>query len=111
MHFGSLGLIGDLAPENFVHIILNNGAHDSVGGQPTIGHKINFTDFANQFNYKYSFRCINKSELKNALITSKKINGPVMVEILVNKGSRKNLGRPTISPKDNKNNFMNFLKK
>lgn len=111
MHFGALGLIGDLAPDNFVHIILNNGAHDSVGGQPTIGHKINFTDLANQFHYKYSFRCINKSELKDALINSKKIDGPVMIEILINKGSRKNLGRPTIAPIDNKNNFMNFLKK
>ena len=45
------------------------------------------------------------------LINLKKIKGPVMVEVLVNKGARKNLGRPTISPKDNKIDFMNFLKK
>ena len=39
MHTGSLGIIGDLKPSNYKHIIFNNGAHDSVGGQPTITQK------------------------------------------------------------------------
>ena len=51
MHTGSLGIIGDLNLDNFKHIIFNNGAHDSVGGQPTIGLDIDFGKIAKSFNY------------------------------------------------------------
>ena len=109
MHTGSLGIIGDLKPENFKHIVFNNGAHDSVGGQPTIGFDISFSGLASLFNYKSTYSVNNKKELLEVFSEFQKSKGPSLLEIKVNKGSRKDLGRPTISPKENKLDFMNFL--
>lgn len=109
MHTGSLGIIGDLKPENFKHIVFNNGAHDSVGGQPTIGFDISFSGLASLFNYKNTFSVNNKEELLEVLGEFQNSKGPSLLEIKVNKGSRKDLGRPTISPRENKFDFMNFL--
>lgn len=111
MHTGSLGIIGDIAPFNFKHIIINNGAHDSVGGQPTIGFDIDFRKIAEGFNYKETFQIKMLNEFDEIFESFKKSSGPSLLEILVNKGARKDLGRPTISPKENKNNFESFLKK
>jgi phosphonopyruvate decarboxylase len=110
MHTGSLGIIGDIAPSNLKHIIINNGAHDSVGGQPTIGFDINFRKIAEGFNYKKTFQIKMLNEFDEVFKNFKNSSGPSLLEILVNKGARKNLGRPTISPKENKANFELFLK-
>jgi len=110
MHTGTLGIIGSLAPKNYKHIIFNNGAHDSVGGQPTIAHNVDFNAIANGFNYKKVFVADDKKSLVENIIKLKDSEGPVLLEIKVNKGARKNLGRPTLTPIENKNNFMNFLK-
>lgn len=111
MHTGSLGIIGDIAPSNLKHIIINNGAHDSVGGQPTIGFDIDFRKIAEGFNYKETFQIKTLNEFDEVFENFKKSSGPNLLEILVNKGARKDLGRPIISPKENKTNFELFLKK
>ena len=110
MHTGSLGIIGDIAPSNLKHIIINNGAHDSVGGQPSIGFDINFRKIAEGFNYKKTFQIKMLNEFDEVFKNFKNSSGPSLLEILVNKGARKNLGRPTISPRENKANFQLFLK-
>ena len=109
MHTGSLGIIGELKPKNFKHIIFNNGAHDSVGGQPTIGFNIDFCKIAEAFNYKKTFKIKNVEEFDSIYSQFKTEEGPCLLEILINKGARNNLGRPTTSPKENKVNFMKFL--
>ena len=106
MHTGSLGIIGDLKIENFKHIIFNNGAHDSVGGQPTIGFDIDFGKIAKSFNYTKVFRIEKINEFNEIFMNFQKEQGPCLLEIIVNKGARKDLGRPTVSPKENKINFM-----
>ena len=110
MHTGSLGVIGDLAPKNYKHIIFNNGAHDSVGGQPTIAHNIDFLAIAKGFNYKEVFAANDKKSLIANLNKFKIVDGPALLEIKINKGARKDLGRPTSTPIENKDNFMGFLK-
>ena len=110
MHTGSLGIIGDLKIENFKHIIFNNGAHDSVGGQPTIGFDIDFGKIAKSFNYTKVFRIEKINEFNEIFMNFQKEQGPCLLEIIVNKGARKDLGRPTVSPKENKINFMSFIK-
>ena len=110
MHAGSLGIIGDLAPENFKHILINNGAHDSVGGQKTIAHNIDICSIAKDFNYKKIYKVEKEVELKTIFTEFKNNKGPVFLEIIVKKGSRKELGRPNISPKENKKAFIKFLK-
>ena len=110
MHTGSLGIIGDLNLDNFKHIIFNNGAHDSVGGQPTIGFDISFGSIAKTFNYTKVFKIEKLDDFDQIFMNFQKEKGPCLLEILVNKGARKDLGRPTLSPKQNKLNFMSFIK-
>lgn len=110
MHTGSLGIIGDLKIENFKHIIFNNGAHDSVGGQPTIGFDIDFGKIAKSFNYTKVFRIEKLNDFDKIFMNFQKEKGPCLLEILVNKGARQDLGRPTVSPKENKLDFMSFIK-
>jgi phosphonopyruvate decarboxylase len=109
MHTGSLGISGDLSPKNLKHIVFNNGAHDSVGGQPTIGFKTNFSKIAEGFNYKYVNNAETSKELKEMLKEFKSIDGPALLEISIKKGARSNLGRPTSSPIENKISFMKYL--
>ena len=110
MHCGSMGIIGNKQPKNFKHIIFNNGSHDSVGGQPTISFDIEIDKIALGFKYNKVFRVTSSYKLGKIFNEFKIANGPCLLEILVNKGARSNLGRPTISPKENKNSFMHKLK-
>lgn len=109
MHLGSMAIIATQSPKNFYHIILNNGAHDSVGGQPTVGLDISFKDIAIACGYRRAFSTSNIQELKDVLKTFRNEKGPLLLEIKVKKGNRQNLGRPKTLPIDNKISFMNYL--
>ena len=111
MHMGSLGIIGSKQLKNFKHIILNNESHDSVGGQPTVGNIINFVSLAKSCKYKNSFKVLTEIELNKKMLKLKSDDGPILLEIMVNRGNRKDLGRPTKTPKENMSLFMNFLSK
>jgi phosphonopyruvate decarboxylase len=111
MHMGSLAIIGQHARKNFKHIIFNNGAHDSVGGQPTAGFEIDLQSIAKACGYNISLKAETVEEITEKMNLIKSTEGPALLEILVNKGARKELGRPTKTPKENKNNFMGFLNK
>ncbi len=111
MHMGSLSIIGSKSPKNFKHIVINNAAHDSVGGQPTVGYEIDMVSIALNCRYKVAYKAETKMELIEKISLLKSTEGPAFLEVRVNKGHRKNLGRPTISPKENKETFMNFLSK
>lgn len=109
MHLGSMALIGQSEISNLVHIVINNGSHDSVGGQPTIGFLINLTSIAKACGYKKIESVSNPKDLTEFLISITNFNGPVFLEILVRKGFRVNLGRPTTLPVENKIGFMNGM--
>ena len=111
MHMGSLGIVGNLAPENFYHILFNNGAHDTVGGQPTIGFNINFIQIAHHLGYKSVISVDNENALQSILHSLDTYEAPVFLEIKVRKGSRYDLGRPTTTPIQNKQSLMDFLKR
>jgi len=111
MHMGALAIIGSKKPKNFKHIIFNNGAHDSVGGQPTAGFDINIPAIAKACGYKTALTAITKNEIKKKMDLLKTSEGPALLEIKINKGSRPDLGRPTITPIENKKKFMEFLLK
>ena len=111
MHMGALGIIGSKSPKNFKHVVLNNASHDSVGGQPTVGDKIDIVSIALSCRYKFADRAVTKSDLVEKLSLLKSADGPALLEVRINKGYRKNLGRPTTSPKENKEIFMKFLSK
>jgi phosphonopyruvate decarboxylase len=111
MHMGSMAIVASKAPKNYVHVVFNNGAHDSVGGQPTVGLKIDIPAVAKAFGYKAAVSVDNKEALAEALKTVKISEGPILLEVKVKKGNRKDLGRPTTTPIQNKEALMKFLSK
>ena len=111
MHMGSMAIVASKKPKNYIHVIFNNGAHDSVGGQPTVGLKINISSIAKAVGYIDAISVNDKKELEKSLSIIKNSNGPILLEIKVKKGNRKDLGRPTTTPIQNKEALMNFLKK
>jgi len=109
MHMGSISIIGTNAPANFKHIVLNNGAHDSVGGQPTVGFEISIPDVAKACGYQHVFSASSTGELNNYFERFLQVNGPALFEIRVKKGARKDLGRPGTTPVENKIELMKLL--
>ena len=109
MHMGSMAIIASKAPKNYVHVVFNNGAHDSVGGQPTVGLKIDIPAVAKAVGYREAFSVDTKEALEAVLKEVKATEGPVLLEVKVKKGNRKDLGRPTTTPVQNKEALMKFL--
>ena len=112
MHMGSMAIVASRKPENYIHVVFNNGAHDSVGGQPTVGLKIDLPAVAKAVGYAQTYSTDNMESLSSILQQiSKAGQGPVLLEVKVKKGNRKDLGRPTTTPIENKEALMNFLNK
>lgn len=114
MHMGNMAITANMQPKNYVHVVFNNGAHDSVGGQPTVGLLIDMPAIAKAMGYKQVYSVSSKDELEHFLASSAlqqpSFEGPVLLEIRVKKGNRKDLGRPTTTPIQNKEALMDFLK-
>ena len=110
MHMGSLAINGNTNCNNFRHILLNNGSHDSVGGQPTVGHEIDFQNIAKACKYDLILQAETCDEIIKCMKQLNIFEGKVFLEIRLKKGFRKNLGRPTVKPKKNKENLMKFIK-
>lgn len=109
MHMGSIALIGSKKPENYYHILFNNSAHESVGGLPTVMSNIDINNLISSCGYEKVFNASNSDELKEILPKFISSNGPVFLNINVDISSRKDLGRPTTTPIENKNDFMKKL--
>ena len=110
MHMGSLAINGNIECNNFKHIIFNNGAHDSVGGQPTVGYTTDFQSIAKASGYDLVLQAETNEEVVKCIESLKAFEGKVFLELKVKKGFRKDLGRPTTTPKENKENLMEFIK-
>lgn len=109
MHMGAMAVVGSMAPENFVHIVINNEAHETVGGMPTAVKKIEFTELARACGYKRVESVRDFSALENVLESVKDDRELTFIEVKCGLGSRENLGRPTTTPKENRDSFMKFL--
>lgn len=110
MHMGNMAIVGSKRPANYVHVVFNNGAHDSVGGQPTVGHEIDLVAIARAMHYEQAV-CVSTPEQLEAALGDQSANGLRLIEIRVKKGNRKDLGRPTTTPVQNKEALMDFLSK
>jgi len=109
MHMGSLAINASMKCANFKHIVFNNSAHDSVGGQPTVGSQIDIKSIALSAGYRWAKVVSTEDEIISALNEISKIDGPALLEIQVKKGFRKKLTRPTTTPIENKEIFMDFV--
>jgi len=109
MHLGGMTSIGASGLKNIRHIVFNNGSHESVGAQPTVAFQINFPKIALGCGYKNAYSVDNITDLKEFLKTFRNEEGPVLLEIKVNLASRDDLGRPTRTTFQNKEDFMKGL--
>lgn len=109
MHMGALAVNGQSGVKNLKHILINNGCHESVGGQPTVGFSIEPGKIAEACGYKKTYCCRTEEELRTAWQELDAASELALLQVFVNADSRADLGRPTISAIDNKNNFMNYL--
>lgn len=109
MHMGSLTTNGRLADKNFCHIVFNNGAHESVGGQPSFALDLDIPSIAKSCGYKNTVSVSTRENILACLQADR--TGSTLIEIKVDIDSRDDLGRPTTTPKENKTDFMNFIQK
>lgn len=109
MHMGSMAVIGANKPTNVVHIIINNGSHETVGGMPTVASFIDMVGIAKACGYPNAICVDNFKDLDSALKAAKERNELSLIEVKSAIGSRDNLGRPTTTAKENKENFMKEL--
>lgn len=109
MHMGNMAITASMHCRNYVHVVFNNGAHDSVGGQPTVGLKIDLCAVARAVGYASTYSVDTMEQLDAILQEVNAADGPVMLQVCVKKGNRKDLGRPTTTPVQNKLSLMSFL--
>jgi phosphonopyruvate decarboxylase len=109
MHMGMLPVIGHVSPGNFIHVVLNNGAHESVGGQPTVALDCDLTAIAHASGYRSAISATSSGEVREALDRARSAGGPAFVEVKVRRGARKELGRPKSTPSQNKEALMQRL--
>ena len=108
MHMGSLGAIAQSSINNFHYILINNGAHESVGGQPTIAFNIDIANILKSLGFNHIITVDNKAALCKGLQNQRE-GSRIGLIVLVDQGSRKDLGRPTTTPQQNKLDMMEAL--
>ena len=106
MHMGAMAVIGSVQPQNLIHVIIDNSAHESVGGMPTAAQNIDFSQIAEGCGYEHIHTVCNMDELKAVLLSLSHETGLRFLLAKAAIGARKDLGRPTTTPKQNKTDFM-----
>ena len=109
MHMGAMAVIGANKPSNLVHIVINNGAHETVGGLPTVASEINLVKMAEACGYPYAVRVSEFEQLDKELQAAKERRELTLIEVECAIGAREDLGRPTTTALENKENFMRHL--
>lgn len=109
MHMGSMALLGASAPKNVVHVVINNGSHETVGGMPTVASNLNLVKVAEGCGYPYAITVDTTEALDAALQEAKHRSALTLIEVKCGLGARDDLGRPTTTAKENKESFMAYL--
>ena len=110
MHLGAMAVIGSLGPKNLVHIVINNEAHESVGGLPTAAGKVSLPDIAKSCGYVQVFSVEEYEALDKALRMAREKECLTFIEAKSRIGARDDLGRPTTTALENRNAFAEYLK-
>ena len=105
-----MAVIGANAPKNIVHIVINNDSHETVGGMPTVAGKIDFVTIAKGCGYPSAVSVNNFEDLDVELEAVKLRNELSLIEVKCSIGARENLGRPTTTARENKRDFIDYLK-
>jgi phosphonopyruvate decarboxylase len=109
MKLGSLATIGAYAPPNLIHIVLDNGVHDSTGGQPTVSGTVDFAGVAIACGYRHAASCGTLDGFGAAYQAAVLAPKPALIHARIAPGSMGKLGRPTVTPDDVARRFKAFL--
>ncbi len=109
MKMGTLATIGANSPKNLIHVILDNGVHDSTGGQATVSPHINFAQVAIACGYRFANTTDSLKGFSEAFSKAIGNNGPTLIHAKINSGSIEGLGRPTLKPEDVARRFQAFI--
>lgn len=110
MHMGAMAVIGANKPNNLVHVVINNGAHESVGGMPTVASDIDIVAVAKACGYPNAICVDCLKKLDNEIEKAKKRKELCLIEVKCSIGARDNLGRPTVNVENIKRAFMKGIK-
>jgi len=111
MHMGSMAVTGVNKPQNLIHVVINNGAHETVGGMPTVAGQIDLVSIAKACGYPNAVCVDNFADLDRELEAAKKRKELSLIEVKCSIGARSDLGRPTTTALENKQRFMEYLRK
>ena len=109
MHMGAMAVVGANAPKNMIHIVINNGAHETVGGMPTVAANMNVVSIAKACGYPNAVSVNSYEALDRELEIAKSRDELSLIEVKCSIGARTDLGRPTTTAMENKENFVAFL--
>lgn len=110
MHMGSMAVIGANKPKNLIHVVINNGAHETVGGMPTVARNVDLVAIAKACRYPNAVSVDNFDALDAELEEARNRDELSLIEVKCSIGAREDLGRPTTTALENKQNFMEYLK-
>ena len=110
MHMGAMAVMGANKPKNMIHVVINNGAHETVGGMPTVAGQIDLVAIAKACGYPNAVCVDTFEDLDKELEVAKGRNELSLIEVRCSIGAREDLGRPTTTALENKQNFMEYLK-
>ena len=109
MHMGSMAVLGSYKPANMVHVVINNGAHETVGGMPTVASDMDMVAAAKACGYPNAVSVDTFDALDEALNNAKAAKELTFIEVKCSIGARDDLGRPTTTALENKEGFMTYL--
>jgi phosphonopyruvate decarboxylase len=109
MHMGAMAVMGAYRPLNLIHVVINNGAHETVGGMPTVATNIDFVGIAKACGYPYAVCVDTFDAFDRELDAAKNRHALGLIEVKCSLGAREDLGRPTTTALENRRNFMDFL--
>ncbi len=110
MHMGAMAVLGSRKPNNVIHVVINNGAHETVGGMPTVASEVDLVAVAKACGYPYAVSVSDEAALDQELLAAKTRGELSFIEVKCAIGSRTDLGRPTTTPIENKRDMMLHLK-
>ncbi|MBR0147897.1 MAG: phosphonopyruvate decarboxylase [Lachnospiraceae bacterium] len=110
MHMGAMAVVGANKPANLIHVVINNGAHETVGGMPTVAADIDLVAIAKACGYPNAISVDSFEALDRELEAAKNRNELSLIEVKCSIGARDDLGRPTTTALENKQNFMEYIK-
>ena len=109
MKLGAMATIGAYQPPALLHVLLDNGVHDSTGGQATVSPMVDFAGVALACGYAHAFTCDSAAGFEAAFALALGTTGPALIHVRISPGSLKVLGRPTIAPHEVAQRFRAFL--